>query len=207
MCFHSLSRVCVIGTLVLVCLPVLAIDTSSEEKTCQQIGFKPKTERFASCVMELYGRRSGGETFGHTQRRPTTQNSIQAGTDVGSAEDQTCQNYGFRPGQEGYSNCRMQIDMAKRQGAEAQARYQQELVAYEAQTAELKRQQDRARARRQIEFGLRMIGGQPPVDALNSLGTGAPITRPAPPDLHHSIQLPNGRIINCSTFANHTNCN
>jgi hypothetical protein len=101
----------------------------------------------------------------------------------------------------------MQIDMAKREAANAQARYQQELAAYEDRTAELKRQQDRARSMRQLELGLRMIGGQPPVDAMNSLGTGAPITRPTPPVLNQSIRLPNGRIMHCSTFANHTNCN
>jgi hypothetical protein len=124
-----------------------------------------------------------------------------------TADDQTCQTFGFRPGQEGYSNCRMQIDQAKREAAAAQSRYQQELAAYEERTAELKRQQDRARAMRQLELGLRMMGGQPPIDAINSLGTGAPISRPSPPALHQSIRLPNGRIMNCNTFGNHTHCN
>lgn len=46
-----------------------AIDTSAEEKTCREIGFTPKTENFAACVLELYERKnanmsarsSGGE--------------------------------------------------------------------------------------------------------------------------------------------------
>ena len=181
-----------------------AIDTSAEEKTCRDIGFKPKTEKFAECVLELYGRRAGG-SFSSNQSKTTTKD--QASNGDGSTDDRTCQSYGFRPGLEGYSNCRMQIDMAKREAATAQARYQQELAAYEQRSAELKRQQDRARSMRQIELGLRMMGGQPPVDAMNSLGTGAPISRPTPPVLNQSIRLPNGRIIHCNTFANHTNCN
>jgi len=183
--------------LFLIAWPIYAVDTSAEEKTCTEIGFKPKTEKFGNCVLELYSRRGGKSSV----------NSSQASrTGDGSKDDATCQNYGFKPGQDSYSNCRMQIDMARKEADVAQARYQQELNAYEQQVAELKRQQDKARSMRQLELGLRMMGGQPPIEAINSLGTGAPITRPTPPTTHHSIRLPDGRIMNCNTVGPHTNC-
>ena len=34
----------------------IAMDTSAQEKICRDIGFKPKTEKFASCVIELISR-------------------------------------------------------------------------------------------------------------------------------------------------------
>jgi len=188
----------------LVALPALAIDTSSEENTCLDIGFKPKTEKFANCVLELYERR-GSQTASKPSNSRSAARSVAVGD--GSQDDQTCQKYGLTPGQPEYGNCRMQIDMAKQQVAREQARYQQELAAYEEQAAELKRQKDKERAMRQLELGLRMMGGQSPVEAVNSLGTGAPIARPRPPTTHHSIRLPNGRMMNCNTFGDHTNCN
>jgi hypothetical protein len=184
--------------------PAFAIDTSAQEQTCREIGFKPKTEKFANCVLDLYERRGAKAA---TNSAVTTKPAQAAVSGDGSQEDRTCQNYGFKPGQEGYSNCRMQIDMAKKEAQVAQARYQRELAAYEEQAAELKRRQEKERSLRQLELGLRMLGGQAPTDAVNSLGTGAPLTKPRPPSTSHSIRLPNGRVMNCNTFGDHTNCN
>lgn len=185
--------------------PAYALDTSAEEAMCKEIGFKPKTEKYANCVIELYERKSRASFGTPPQGRPTSIETAQQGD--GTQDDQTCQRYGLRPGQPEYGNCRMQIDLAKQQVAREQARYQQEMAAYEQQVAELKRQKDKERAMRQLELGLRMMGGQPPLEAINSLGTGAPISKPRPPITHHSIRLPNGRTMNCDTFGGHTNCN
>tara|TARA_R110000787_G_scaffold44020_1_gene107788 strand:+ start:4825 stop:5658 length:834 start_codon:yes stop_codon:yes gene_type:complete len=123
-----------------------------------------------------------------------------------ASDDKTCQNYGFKPGQEGYSYCRMQIDMAKKEAQTAEARYQRELAAYKQQAADLKQKQDRERRGRKLELWLRLLGGQPPLEAVNSLGTGAPITRPTRPSSHHRYRLPNGRTMTCTTTGSHTNC-
>ena len=184
--------------------PAFSIDTSAEEQTCREIGFKPKTEKFANCVLDLYERRGVKATTNSAVSTKPVQ-AVVLGD--GSQDDRTCQNYGFKPGQEGYSNCRMQIDMAKKEAQVAQARYQRELAAYEEQAAELKRRQDNERSRRLMELGLRMMGGQPPIEAANSIGTGAPISKPTPPSTFQSIRLPNGRIMNCSTTGTYTNCN
>lgn len=39
----------------------IAMDTSAQEKICRDIGFKPKTEKFASCVIELVSRNQNAE--------------------------------------------------------------------------------------------------------------------------------------------------
>lgn len=40
---------------------VFALDTSTQEKICIEIGFKPKTEKFGSCVIELISRNQNTE--------------------------------------------------------------------------------------------------------------------------------------------------
>jgi len=179
----------------------LAVDTVTEEKTCAEIGFKPKTEKFASCVLELYDRRSKNA---RQTSSPLTESASQKGD--GSADDQTCQRYGFQPASSGYAECRMKIDLARQEATRDQARYERELASYNQRVADLKREQDRQRAMRQLELGLRMMGGQPIGEAARSVGTGAPITPPAPPIQNQTIILPGAQPIHCTTVGSITNC-
>lgn len=178
-----------------------AIDTSTEEKACAEIGFKPKTEKFANCVLELYDRR------GKAVNRPTASstNSTAQQSD-GSEDDRTCQKYGFHPGANAYAECRMKIDMARQEAARDHQRYERELAAYNQKLAEAKREQERQRNLRQLELGLRMMGGQSVGDAARSVGTGAPITPPRPAIQNQTIILPGSRPIHCSTVGTVTNC-
>jgi hypothetical protein len=135
-----------------------ALDTSVEEFTCKEIGFKPKTEKFANCVLELYERKSKGSTnnpVGSRQAAP----AAQAQRGDGSQDDQTCQRYGLKPGQPEYGNCRMQINLAKQQAAREQARYEAEMAAYEKQKQELEAERKRQLAMRQLQMGLGLMSG------------------------------------------------
>jgi len=175
-----------------------ALDTSAEEAMCKEIGFKPKTEKYANCVLELYERKSKGAPA--ASRRNSPQSRSQQGD--GSQDDQTCQRYGLRPGQPEYGNCRMQIDLARQQAAREQARYQAELAAYEQQKSELEAE----RKRRTIQRGLGLLSGQITLEDIgrSSLGLG-----PAPraPELqNHTIRLPNGGFVHCNTVGHVTNC-
>jgi len=125
----------------------------------------------------------------------------------GSPDDLTCKKYGFKPLTEGYSQCRMKIDFAKAESQRQQEQYEREKRAYENQIAQIEKERQRQRSLRQIELGLRLLGGQPPVDAVNSLGTGAPIAPRPPSPITQIITLPNGRPMHCTTFGNITNCN
>lgn len=124
----------------------------------------------------------------------------------GSPEDLLCKRYGLKPQTSGYGECRMRLDFAKAESQRQQAQYEREQAEYQRQMAALERERERRRAAALVEIGARMMGGQSPINALGSLGTGAPIapTRPAPID--QTITLPGGRMINCTTMGTMTNC-
>lgn len=124
----------------------------------------------------------------------------------GSNEDKLCQRYGLKPQTNGYAECRMRLDFAKAESIKQQQQYEREQAAYQEQMAAIQKERERQRAMKQLELGLRMMGGQSPVDAVNSVGTGAPIAPRAPTPTNQTITLPNGRMINCSTFGTMTNC-
>jgi hypothetical protein len=167
-----------------------AIDLVKHELICEDIGFKRKTEAFGKCVLELVDRDQTSES-----------------TSSISAEDQTCQSYGFKPKTQAFSECKFKLDMAKQESQRAIERYNREKAEYDQQMALIQREREKARAMKQLELGLRMMGGQSPVNAINSLGTGAPISPTTPLPINQTITTPSGRMINCTTIGNNTNCN
>jgi len=182
-----------------------ALDTSAEEAMCKEIGFKPKTEKYANCVLELYERKSKAAqaTSAQTPAQSPPQ-PVQQGD--GTQDDQTCQRYGLRPGQPEYGNCRMQIDMAKQQIAREQARYQAELAAYEQQKKEIEAERRRELGRRQLAAGLGLMSGQVTLQDLGRQSLGLPPPPAAPQIQNQTIRLPGGGIIHCTTTGTFTNC-
>jgi hypothetical protein len=182
-----------------------ALDTSVEEFTCKEIGFKPKTEKFANCVLELYERKSKGSSATAGQSRQSAP-ATQAQRGDGSQDDQTCQRYGLKPGQPEYGNCRMQINLAKQQAAREQARYEAEMAAYEQQKQELEAERKRQLAMRQLQMGLGLMSGQVTLDDIGRSSMGLP-PAPRPPAIQNqTIRLPGGGIVNCTTTGTFTNC-
>lgn len=139
------------------------------------------------------------------QRIAELERVTQEGDD--SPDDVLCKRYGFMPNTKGYAHCRMQIDLAKAEAIRQNEQYEREKIAYNNKLVALERERQRKRSLRQLEFGLRLLGGQQPNDALNSIGTGAPIAPRSPQPIEHIITLPNGRPIICNTFGIFTNCN
>jgi len=174
---------------------VFAADLSVFQATCQDIGFKPKTPAFGECVLELMDRSGGTQVVAPLTSRASVTPVAREPTPT-DAHSQTCAKYGFTNGTTAFSDCRMKLDMAAAESAQAQKKYEKEKAAYDEKVAY-------ARSMRQIEAGLRMIGGQSPVEAWSSVGTGAPIR---PSAINQTIIAPGGRIINCSTTGNITNC-
>jgi hypothetical protein len=185
-----------------------ALDTSAEEAMCKEIGFKPKTEKYASCVLELYERKSKASSGAMTQSQPQVRSpqveTAQQGD--GSQDDQTCQRYGLKPGQPEYGNCRMQINLAKQQAAREQARYEAEMAAYEQQKQELEAERKRQLAMRQLQMGLGLMSGQVTLEDIGRSSVGLP-PAPQPPAIQNqTIRLPGGGIVNCTTTGTFTNC-
>lgn len=97
-----------------------AIDSSSEEVTCYELGFKKKTQSYANCVVELLGRR-------------------QSAGPVNSSDPDasTCLRYGYKVGTNEYAMCRQQIDMARQDA-------QRQIAQIKRQTEAQQDQQSRA---------------------------------------------------------------
>ena len=188
MCFEAnrLIRVSAGILLALVCNVSFALDLSPFKETCADLGFQPGTEKFGNCVLKLYER---------DKSKPTQKPTVQAKPKVrgdGSADDRACQKYGFKPGEGDYSNCRMQIDMARRQAQEEQRRY-------DAQIAEVEAEKRRARGAAMLSLGLGMMSG-------NTGRSTSSIPMPPPPPLRRTIVLPGGQMMTCNTAANVTSC-
>lgn len=124
----------------------------------------------------------------------------------GTPDDLMCKRYGLKPQTTSYAECRMKLDFARTENARQQQQYEREQAEYERRVAEIQKEREKQRAMRQLELGLRMMGGQSPVDAVNSVGTGAPIAPSRPSPVTQTITLPNGRMVNCTTFGTNTNC-
>lgn len=123
-----------------------------------------------------------------------------------SPDDLLCKKYGFKPRTSGYAECRLRIDFAKAESMRQREQYEREQAEYQRRLAAIERDKERQRGARLLELGARMMGGQRPIEALSSLGTGAPIAPTRPSNINQTIRLPNGQIINCSTMGAMTNC-
>jgi len=171
-----------------------ALDTSAEEKTCSEIGFKRKTEAFGNCVLELVNRGAG--------------RSAQLGQKNSSSsdpDDAACIAYGFKPNTSNFSSCRLQIDLAKQNAKQQQYIYQQQQAQYEAQVAAIEKQKSKERSMKQLELGLRMMGGQSIQDASMATARMPPLPQ-APGPITQTLTMPNGRSMTCTTIGSNTNC-
>jgi hypothetical protein len=167
--------------------PAEAIETSSEEKICSEIGFKKKTEAFGRCVLELLDR--------------STASSNQAKQAPSSPDDATCRQYGFRSGSNEYASCRLQIDQARQDAQRQQAQFQQQQRQYEEQLEAQRDARSRAAGLALLNLGLgTMASGNFP-------GAGpAPIAPLPPQNFNRTYTLPGGRMMNCTTTGTITNC-
>jgi hypothetical protein len=174
---------------------------SAAKRECKSLGFKEKTEKFGTCVLELSKRES-------TQAPPPVPPSPVPKGD-GSADDQTCAGYGYRVGTASYSDCRLQLDMARRDYEREIRAYEAEKAAYEKKVAEAQAEQKRRQQQRQAQYGfcVAQCSAQPGSTALGcmsrcgaasaglSYDPGAPPTRPS----GRTTYVINGQIINCRT--------
>jgi len=192
------------------CHSAIATDLSAYENQCVEIGFKKKTPAFGECVLELHSR--GGSSS-------KARNSVQANNGDGTNEHQMCAKFGFIAGTSQYSECRLKIDIAKKEQAQRQAayeaeqqRYQEEQRRYEAQVAEYQKEKERQKGLALMRFGAALAGGTSPSFAENfgnagrqSLGIApAPPTRPQIQNF--TITNPAGRMTNCTVIGNNINC-
>ncbi len=146
-------------------------------------------------------------------------NLTKAGQGDGTDDDKLCQNFGFQVLSIEYSQCRLKVDIAKREQVQKEAayqaemaRYQEEQRRYEAQVAEYERQKERQKGLALLRFGAALAGGTSPhfsenlANANRSLLGMQPI-QPQRPSIQNFTITNRNRMTNCTVFGNVINCN
>jgi hypothetical protein len=192
---------------------------AEHEATCSELGFKKKTQAYGECVLELDQRETASRGQAVKQIPQQTQLQAQQKGD-GTNEHQTCVKFGFVVGSAPYSDCRLKIDLAKREQAQRQAaydielqRYQEEQRRYDAQVAEYERQKEKQKSDAMIRFGLALMGGTSPYASENLANAGrqslglAPTPPTRPQIQNFTITNPAAnRVTNCTVVGNNINC-
>jgi hypothetical protein len=158
------------------------IETSEEEASCVEIGFKRKTPAFANCVLELMDRKA--------EKQEASQPS--------DPDDATCRKYGFKPKTTEYASCRLQIDQAKQAAASQNAQYQQQQKQYQ----EAERQRSIQANLALLQSGLNMMAG----GGFGGGGGGSYGPAPIAPNPTQTYMLPGNKMLTCNTTGNITNC-
>jgi len=201
----------------------LADELAELKTTCIEIGFKPKTEAFGQCVLELRNRqRSKVKESAEKHEVESTPRSaplfVQETRGDGSPDDKLCTGYGFKPGTTSYAQCRQQVEVARRDAQQRQAQYALELQRfeeekrqYEEQVEEYEREKERQRNLRLLQFGAALAGGNSPYFLENLANAsrqmlGMPPEPPrSPPPQTFFIQGPSGNRT-CTVNGNLVSC-
>jgi hypothetical protein len=196
---------------------------AEHEATCAELGFKKKTQAYGECVLELDQREITERTLAIKQAQQQAQQQAQIQAQQkgdGTNEHQMCVKFGFVVGSAPYSDCRLKIDIAKREQAHRQAayeiemkRYQEEQRRYEAQVAEYEKEKERQKGLALMRFGAALAGGTSPYFSENLANAGRqslglapnPPTRPQIQNFTITNPVAN-RVTNCTMVGNNINC-
>lgn len=221
----------------------LSADLAGYETTCVDLGFKKRTPAFGECVLELDRRATDQQKQAERlridqqrqvqeqqqrqaeqQRQAQEQQQRQRATEAaargdGTQEHQTCNQFGFVAGTPQYADCRLRIDIAKREAQQRQAafeadkrRYEAEQLQYYAKLAEYEEERERQKGLAWLRFGSALMSGTSPYfgENLGNAGRavlGLPPTPPTQPQVQtFVITNPAGRTTTCTTVANLINC-
>jgi len=187
------------------------LDTYGAE--CKEIGFKPKTPAYGDCVLEL---RRRDKSNSNSQPEPIKQNVVQAPIQQaprgdGSADDASCQRYGFTPQTDAYGQCRMQLDNAKRQLQTLQAQNTEQQRIYDQQQAQFQKEKNRQQGLALLRYSAALAQGTSPYFSDNVANANAQVfgtapVAPRPLPETYTITLPNSRTMTCTSINNVMNC-
>jgi len=167
------------------------------KRECRDLGFTEKTEKYGSCVLELSRRAE--------EVRAVNPDPVD---DADHPDAAVCQQYGYRRGSKGYADCRMQLDLAKRDYETRLRAYEDALKEYErlaaAEAARASRQRDRESANYNFCIAACNVRrGSNPMACMSECGgvSSSPVVSqaliPQPPP-ERSTYMINGQTIYCS---------
>lgn len=182
---------------------------------CKELGFNQKTKQFAKCLSTLQPK--------------ITATSKESKKGDGTADDLTCQKYGFKVAEESYKKCRLDLKIAadesnaklaqyeiQKRAYEQQIRqYEEQKSLYESQLAAAQAQKNREDTWNLLTFGAALINGRSIGDSAYALRGQPvpprqyyPITPPAQPSIpNFTLSTPRGNAY-CSynSITNQMNC-
>lgn len=168
---------CVFGFFI--CNLAVGLDLDKYERQCIDLGFSKNSESFGECVLELHSR---------DRAQLKSDKSVDH-----SLDHKACHKYGFEVGTRDYSQCRMQIDLVRKQLMYEKSRAD-ELVVVE------QKRREREKGEFALLMGLRMMSDQSRFNDQwkSNFHSIQPINK--------IINLPNGKFISCSNIGFIINC-
>jgi hypothetical protein len=194
-------------------LGIMSQTISEYEKICASIGFKKGTAAYGDCVLELDLRNKSKKNESINKSTVNVIETVKTNQlGDGTPEHQACVGFGFNVGSSQYADCRLQIDIAKRNNEVNLRRYQDEQRVYESQLKEYNRKKEQEKSEAMLKFGLALMGGTSPYASQNFANAGRqslgmPPTAPErPQNQTFTIVNNKGKIANCNIYGNVINC-
>ena len=194
--------------LLLIALPLLSHGNMDEYKNdCEQIGFKPKTEDFGSCVLKLRKK----NILKNQVTEPANQN-VQVGNNE-KANQEAVQKANQEAVQKAQAEANAHFAAIQRQNADAQRRYEAELSSYRSELAEAEKARASARKKergiKMIELGLGIASGK--YEGRGNSYNAPNIRMPSPPPLNpysrYRMTFPDGSYMDCDYNSRTSNAN
>ena len=194
--------------LLLIALPLLSHGNMDEYKNdCEQIGFKPKTEDFGSCVLKLRKK----NILKNQVTEPANQN-VQVGNNE-KANQEAVQKANQEAVQKAQAEANAHFAAIQRQNADAQRRYEAELSSYRSELAEAEKARASARKKergiKMIELGLGIASGkyEGRGNSYNALNIRMPSPPPLNPYSRYRMTFPDGSYMDCDYNSRTSNAN
>jgi len=186
--------------LLLIALPLLSHGNMDEYKNaCEQIGFKPNTEDFGSCVLKL-------------RKKNILKNQVieQANQNVQVGNNEKANQEAVQKAQ---AEANAHFAAIQRQNADAQRRYEAELASYRSELAEAEKARASARKKergiKMIELGLGIASGK--YGGRGNSYNAPNIRMPSPPPLNpysrYRMTFPDGSYMDCDYNSRTSNAN
>jgi hypothetical protein len=170
--------------------------------------YKAISESFLEIVIQSKIKDKKVEKAQQMIRSLVAEGKSNVGKSDGSPDDALCQKYGFTLHTQPYSECRMKLDIAKKEAAQRQAAFEAEQQRYQEQVAAFEKEKERQKKLAQMRYGLALMGSTSPTfaggiaDANRAMGWAPP----EPPKLQpFTIQGPKGTTT-CTVIGNMYNC-
>ncbi len=175
------------------------------EKYCIELGFKKKTPEYGSCVLDL-SRRAETLTAANVKSSVSVQAQQSQSPDIfpaapsgdGTADDLSCQGYGYKVGTNEYAGCRLNLRQANEENERRQREYNFEKQRYERQLESSNEAERRRKAK--CHFASSAAAGRSGSTTLQAFtnllacegGADAPVAvAPSPPPTVHCTFLGN----------------